>query len=189
MSVPGRLVVVSGPSGAGKTTICKKLLNLGGFERVVTCTTRPPRGTEQNGVDYHFLHREDFERDRDKGRFLEDAEVHGNYYGTPREQVEDGIQKGTTLLLNIDVQGAQQLREAQISHLTSVFIEPPSLGTLEERLAARNTDSPDEIERRLEQAREELKERIHYDHIVVNADLKDAVSEVLQALNQPPKSS
>ena len=123
MSKRGRLIVISGPSGVGKTSICEALLKKPEFKRVITCTTRPPREGEQDGIDYFFSARNDFEEGIKDGRFLEYAEVYGNLYGTPRSQVEDGIAKGNDLLLNIDVQGARLVRDSGIPDLVHVIQE------------------------------------------------------------------
>jgi len=185
----GRLVIVSGPSGAGKTTICDALLEKSGFARVITCTTRPRRGEEQNGRDYHFMDREEFEEKQRAGAFLETAEVYGNLYGTPRDQVTAAIERGEQLLLNIDVQGARTLREELakegIDEKTEIFVEAPSIEELELRLSSRGTESPEELERRLRVARKELAERAHYEHVVVNDNVDRAVDEIVQILRQP----
>jgi guanylate kinase len=183
--VPGRLIVVSGPSGSGKTTICERLLADARFHRVVTCTTRSPRGREQNGVDYHFLSRDEFERGIAKGRFAEYAEVYGNLYGTPLDEVLEGIESGAQLLLNIDVQGARQLREKSIAGMVSIFIEPPDLAILEARLRRRGTEEESAVRRRIAVAREEWAEKAHYDHAIVNDDIERAVNAVYEALELP----
>lgn len=188
MSSRGRLVVISGPSGAGKSTICRELLEYPDFARVITATTRAPRGKERNGVDYHFLSRAEFEQGIKENRFLEHAEVYGHFYGTPRDQVEAGIRRGNTMILNIDVQGARQLREARIDDMTTVFIEPPSFEVLGERLLGRGTESKEAVDHRLRQAREEMREKSAYEHAVVNDDLKSAVAEVLQVLGRSTSS-
>ncbi|MBN1442187.1 MAG: guanylate kinase [Planctomycetes bacterium] len=185
MSGSGRLVVISGPSGAGKTSICRRLLARPGVRRVITCTTRPPRAGEMNGVDYLFLSPATFELGIEEGRFLEHASVHGHLYGTPREPVESGIANGETLLLNIDVQGARRLREAGIGGLVTIFIEPPDLDELERRLRQRGTDSTETVRRRVERAREELREKDLYDHIIVNDELERAAAEILEILGEP----
>ena len=178
LSHRGRLIVISGPSGAGKTSLCDALLKRPEFVRVITCTTRAPRGDEQNGKDYIFLEQEDFEAKIDEGHFLEHARVHGKLYGTPRDQVEAGIAAGRTVLLNVDIQGARQIRESDVDDLSTIFIVPPSLEVLKTRLEARSTDSEEEIDRRLDIARQEMSEQVHYDNVVVNDDFDDAVKNL-----------
>jgi guanylate kinase len=177
--------VVSGPSGVGKTTICNALLELPGFHRIVTCTSRPARTGERDGVDYHFFSEDSFREGIERGDFLEHARVHGHYYGTPKRQVEDGLRRGRKLLLNIDVQGARQIREAveEGSPLPLfVFVEPPSLGELERRLRERGTDGPQEVERRLATAVRELEERGRYELVVVNEKVPQAVDAIVRAV-------
>jgi guanylate kinase len=189
MSGSGLLVVISGPSGAGKTTLCEKLLELSDLRRVVTCTTRPPRPGEVDGIDYRFLDRKEFQRRIAEGKFLEHAEFLGHLYGTPREEVEAGIERDEILLLNIDVQGARQLRDAGLEKTTSIFVEAPDLKTLEERLKQRRADSYEEVQNRLKRASEELEEKVHYDHVVVNDKIDQAAREVLAFLSASPKTT
>lgn len=184
---PGRLLVLSGPSGVGKTTVADRLLREEGIERVVTATTRAPRPGEVPGVDYHFLTRDEFEEGIREGRFLEHAHVHENLYGTPRDAVEAGLRAGKNLLLNIDVQGAAILREtARDLDTVSVFLLPPSPQVLEERLRGRGTETAGELERRLETARHELERRDEYDHRVVNDILEEACQRILEILRTAP---
>src|SRR5262245_51818543 len=137
----GRLILVSGPSGVGKTSICAALLARGGMRRVITATSRPPRPGERDGVDYHFFTEAKFQEAIRRGEFLEHARVHGHLYGTPREEVAAGLRDGLPVLLNIDVQGARQIREqvkaGEPIPLTQIFLLPPSLAELERRLKAR----------------------------------------------------
>lgn len=170
----GSLIVVSGPSGSGKTTICDRLEKDYGCEYVVTATTRAPRQGERDGVDYHFYSRAEFERRLAAGEFLEHATVHGNLYGTPRHSVESALARGATLILEIDTQGAAQIRKSKIHH-TSVFIDVPSMETLERRLRSRATDSDEIIAARLKRAGEEILEGKSYSIIIVNDDLDRAL--------------
>ncbi len=173
---PG-LLVLSGPSGVGKTTIGQGLLRDPRFGRAVTATTRRPRDGEVDGRDYLFLSMVEFEQGVDAGRFLEHALVHGNRYGTPRDEVER-IQAGERIcLLIIDVQGAAQLRDAGVEALY-VFLAPPSWDELERRLRGRDSEDPEVIERRLGGARVEYDRRGEYDTVVINDDVERAIGEI-----------
>ena len=183
------MIVISGPSGVGKSSLCEALLKRPGCRRVITCTTRPPREGEQDGVEYFFSDRNDFEEGIRGGRFLEYAEVYGNLYGTPRSQVEEGIENGMDLLLNIDVQGARQIRDSRIRNLVTVFIDAPSEEELERRLVSRAADSEKDIRQRLEIARREREEKSAYHHVVVNADFDKAVRELEALLESPVESN
>ncbi|MHC4341537.1 MAG: guanylate kinase [Planctomycetota bacterium] len=178
-----RLVVVSGPSGVGKTTVCEQLLRRTEIERVVTATTRPARGQESHGVDYLFLHEEEFDEWIGEGRFLEWAQVHSFRYGSPRAQAETILAKGHHALLNVDVQGAAQIRDAGFPCLR-VFLLPPSTEELERRLRGRHTDSDEEIARRLETARLEMARQNEFDLTVVNDDSSRAADEIATALGE-----
>lgn len=173
----GRMLVISGPSGAGKSTICKKLLDDPRVQFSVSATTRKPRPGEVDGRDYRFIQPEDFRRMIAEGAFLEHAEVYGNLYGTLRAPVRDALVSGKVYLLEIDVQGANQLRALGEPGLY-VFIAPPDFEELRKRLVARGTEAPEVLERRLHKAEDEWRERVNYDHIVVNDDLAKAVGEV-----------
>jgi len=173
----GRMLVISGPSGAGKSTICKKLLDDSRVQFSVSATTRKPRPGEVDGRDYRFILPEDFRRMISEGAFLEHAEVYGNLYGTLRAPVRDALVGGKVYLLEIDVQGANQLRALGEPGLY-VFIAPPDFEELRKRLVARGTEAPEVLERRLHKAEDEWRERVNYDHIVVNDDLTRAVAEV-----------
>lgn len=174
---PGRMLVISGPSGAGKSTICKKLLEDPRVEFSVSATTRKPRPGEVDGREYRFLQADEFRRMVAEGAFLEYAEVHGNLYGTQRAPVREALARGKVYLLEIDVQGANQLR-ALGEPGVYVFIAPPDFEELRKRLVARGTEQPEVLERRLHKAEDEWRERVKYDHIVVNDDLARAVAEV-----------
>jgi guanylate kinase len=172
---PGALLaIISGPSGVGKDTIIAEMRRQEletGDDRpahyVVTVTTRAPRAGEVDGVDYHFVSREDFLRIRADRGFLEANEVHGNWYGSPREQVREALRAGRDVILKIDVQGAQVVKE-QVTEALLIFVIPPSLETLFARLRARATESADELELRQRNAAIELARQDDYDHVVVN---------------------
>lgn len=179
------LLIVSAPSGAGKSTLCERLLGeISGMERSVSCTTRAPRGSEVDGRDYRFISLKEFERRVAAGGFLEHAEVHGNRYGTLRGPVEAALAAGRSVMLVIDVQGAAQVRAAAKAAggilqraYVDVFIAPPSLDVLRERLARRNEDTPEVIERRVSNAVAEMARQGEYRYRVVNDNLETAYRE------------
>src|SRR5580698_5491978 len=154
----GILFVLSAPSGTGKSTLCANLRATPDFIYSISCTTRPPRPGEENGVDYHFLTREKFEQQIAAGEMLEYATFHGNYYGTPKATVKEALEQGTDVLLDIDVQGASQIRKTEdeivSTSLVDVFIMPPTLEELEKRLRKRATETEEQVTRRLATARE-----------------------------------
>lgn len=180
------LLVVSAPSGAGKTTLCNRLLaDHPDMTRSISCTTRGPRGAERDGSDYHFLTVAEFSRRVAEGLFLEYAVVHGNQYGTLSSSVESALKAGKDVLLIIDVQGAAAVRQAAKSlggmlgeSYVDVFIAPPSLEVLRERLQRRGEDAPDVIERRLLNARGELARAAEFQFRVVNDNLERAYAEL-----------
>jgi len=176
-----RMAVISGPSGSGKSTICKRLLEDPRVVFSVSATTRKQREGEVDGRDYHFLSREEFKRRVERGEFIEYAEVYGNLYGTLRGPMEQALAAGKAYLLEIDVQGANQLRALGVPG-TYVFIAPPDFEELRRRLAARGTETPEVLERRLHKAEDEWRERVKYDHVVVNDDLDRAVGEIRRIL-------
>jgi guanylate kinase len=170
--------VVSGPSGSGKSTLVQKLLELPGTMFSISCTTRPARATENHGKWYDFVSEADFERMVREGAFLEHARVFGRHsYGTPKKWLDEARAKNLDLVLEIDVQGAAQIRQ-KVPGAVSIFILPPSREELERRIRARGQDSADEIARRLRQARQEIESFSLYDFIVVNDDLERAGREV-----------
>ncbi|OFZ18584.1 MAG: guanylate kinase [Bdellovibrionales bacterium GWB1_55_8] len=187
-----KLVVISAPSGGGKTTLCERLLRdfAGKLVLSISTTTRAPRGREQNGVEYHFVSKAEFEKGIQDHRFAEWALVHGNYYGTSRTVIEKCFEQGKSVLLDIDVQGAESLRKAYPRECFRIFIAPPSLAHLESRLRHRGTDSEETIQKRLKNARDEMEHAPRFDRIVVNdqldhayAELKEVVSHLLTEKN------
>jgi guanylate kinase len=181
--VTGLLVVLSGPSGVGKTTVADILLADTRFGRVVTATTRSPREGERDGRDYRFLSHESFREAIGEDALLEHAEVHGELYGTPREEVERVRRTGRHALLLIDVQGAAQVRGSGVDALT-VFLAPPSLEELEKRLRGRGTESEESIRRRLDNARREMLRADEYDHVVVNDRADAAAARIVEILRR-----
>jgi guanylate kinase len=175
----GLMLVLSSPSGAGKSTIARNLLESDpALELSVSVTTRPRRPSEIDGVHYHFVSQRDFERLRDTDALLEWAEVHGNCYGTPREAAEQAMSEGRDMLFDIDWQGANQLVEKMPTDIVSIFILPPSMEELKSRLQRRAEDSAETIEKRLANAREEIGHWQEYDYVVVNDDLDRAYGAV-----------
>jgi guanylate kinase len=175
----GIMLVLSSPSGAGKSTIARSLLESdAGLELSISVTTRPRRGSEIDGVHYHFLAMKEFERLRDSEALLEWAEVHGNFYGTPREPAEAAMAQGRDMLFDIDWQGARQLNEKMGADIVSIFILPPSISELKSRLQRRAEDSSRTIETRLHNARAEVEHWREYDYVVVNDDLDRASASV-----------
>ncbi len=178
----GNLFVISAPSGAGKSTLLKRLLaEVPNLAFSVSHTTRAPRPGESNGREYHFVDRPTFARMRDDQAFLEWAEVHGNLYGTSRAAIEAQQAKGLDVFLDIDVQGARQLRDCGHPGAIFLFIAPPSWAELEKRLRGRGTDPEETVQLRLNNARREMEEAERYDYLVVNDQLDEAV-EVLRAV-------
>jgi guanylate kinase len=182
---PTLLLVISAPSGGGKTTLCNHLLAANpNTVRAVTCTTRPPRDGEKDGVDYYFLDAGDFLKRVQAGNFLEHATVYGNSYGTLKSEVLTKLRQGKDVLLIVDVQGAASIRaraeddEELKNSLVTIFLTPPSLAVLEQRLKARNQDSPSAIQKRLSVARHEISQWKHFDYLIVSGTIPEDLAKV-----------
>ncbi len=180
--IQGQIFVVSAPSGAGKTTLCQIILEK--FSKIsysISHTTRSPRAGEEDGVDYFFISKEEFEERIQKNLLVEWAKVHNNYYGTSVDFIQNCIQKGKSLLLDIDVQGARQIKNCFPDAVT-IFISPPSFKVLEERLRKRGTDAEDVILQRLDNAENEMAQKDFYEYEVVNDDLESAAKELTKIM-------
>jgi guanylate kinase len=179
----GRLFIVSAPSGAGKTTLCSGLLErLPKMVRSVSYTTRSPRPGERQGVDYHFIDEGLFRAGIEKGRWVEWARVHGNYYGTAADAIEEKLSAGIDMVLNIDVQGADQIH-ARYPDCVRVFILPPSLEELRRRLENRGGDDPAAMAVRMAAAEQEMARQGDFDHVIVNDDLAAATAELVAVVS------
>lgn len=179
----GIMLVVASPSGAGKTSITRNILAADkNVSLSVSVTTRPPRKGEVDGKDYYFRSIDEFKAMREDGELLEWAEVHGNYYATPRATVDDMIGKGRDIVFDIDYQGTQQLYEKCRADMVTVFILPPSIKELQARLKSRALDSDETIARRLRNARIEMEHWAEYDYVLVNEDLDIATAQVTNIL-------
>ena len=174
----GTLFIVSAPSGGGKTSLVKALLAADPAVHLsISYSTRPPRPGEQDGREYHFITQGQFDAMRDRGEFLECAQVHGNWYGTSQRWIETETRAGNDILLEIDWQGAMQVRRL-IPEAVGIFIIPPSLETLAERLSARATDTPAVIERRLRAARDEISHLSEFDYVIINKGFDTAARDL-----------
>ena len=173
-----RVFVITGPSGVGKGTLIRGLMErLPQLELSVSATTRPARAGERDGVDYHFLSPQEFERRVQAGDFVEHADYAGRSYGTLRSELDERMRAGVPVVLEIEVQGARQVRST-VPDAVQVFIAPPSLEVLRERLIGRDTDHPEEVERRLRVATQELTAQPEFEHVVVNDRLRDALKRL-----------
>ena len=177
MSDKGVLVVISGFSGAGKGTVVKRLMERGHYSLSISATTRAPRPGEQDGREYFFLSRQEFEQRIQEGRFLEWAEFSGNLYGTPKDYVLEQMEQGRDVILEIEAQGALQVKE-QYADAGLIFLAAPTMTKLKERLTGRGTESAEQVERRLRQAVREIEQMHRYDFIVVNDVLESCVTRV-----------
>lgn len=177
----GYILVLSSPSGAGKSTLARQLLQDEGLptpKLSVSVTTRQRRPSEIEGTHYHFIDEVSFLQRRDQGALLEWAEVHGNFYGTPREPVERALSQGHIMLFDIDWQGTEQVRAAMPEDTVTVFVLPPSFEELRARIIRRAEDKPDVIEKRLENARDEMTHWRDYDYVITNTDLGEAYEQL-----------
>lgn len=177
----GLLVVVSGPSGVGKGTICKKILEEFSAWVSVSMTTRERREGEEEGISYYFVTKEEFEKRIEKGMLLEYAMYNGNYYGTPKDKILEHVEAGVDSILEIEVQGGEQVKK-MFPNSVLIYIAPPSKEVLKERLIGRNTESLEVIEKRIEIIEKEIKYLNIYDYIVVNDDLEVACEEVINII-------
>lgn len=174
----GLLLVVSGPSGAGKGTICKALLNKNDQIKLsVSATTRKPRNGEVHGVNYFFIEKEEFTKMVDNGEFLEYAQIYDNFYGTPKAAIIECLEKGQDVILEIEMQGARQIKEVYPEGVF-IFVLPPSLEELKSRIVGRGTETQEEIEKRFSCAFEEINQIVNYDYFIVNEDVEKSVNDV-----------
>ena len=174
----GLLLVVSGPSGAGKGTICKALLNKNDQIKLsVSATTRKPRNGEVHGVNYFFIEKEEFTKMIENGEFLEYAQIYDNFYGTPKAAIIECLEKGQDVILEIEMQGARQIKEVYPEGVF-IFVLPPSLEELKSRIVGRGTETQEEIEKRFSCAFEEINQIVNYDYFIVNEDIEKSVSDV-----------
>ena len=180
----GAILILSGPSGCGKSTLLKEVYkDITDYYFSISTTTRAPRVGEENGVDYFFVTKEEFEKDIKNGDFLEYAKVHDNYYGTSLKPINKALDEGKLVIFDIDVQGHQIVRKKLDSIVTSVFITTPSLEILETRLNSRNTDSKDIIEKRIKNAKGEVEYFQEYDYIIINDNLEIASKQLVSIAN------
>jgi guanylate kinase len=182
----GELVVISGPSGVGKSTITKQVISkLEDTYLSVSATTRPQSASERNGKDYWFISKDEFEEKIRRGEFLEYAEVFGNYYGTPSDKVEQQLQEGKNVILEIDVQGGVQVKEKR-ADAVMIFILPPNESALAKRITGRGRDDETTAQKRLSLAKQEIQTgKANYEHFVVNDDLAEAVKQVIEIIKNP----
>lgn len=182
MQSEGLKIILSGPSGSGKGTIVKELIKESNFVVSISATTRGPRVGEEHGVHYFFKQKEEFEEMIAKEQLLEYANFCGNYYGTPRSFIDESIQEGTDVILEIEVQGALQVKNVYPDAIF-IFIMPPTFAELKSRLIGRNTETPDVIEKRLARAEDELLHYADYDYIVINDTIEQATAQIKEIVN------
>tara|TARA_B100001063_G_scaffold231413_1_gene245513 strand:+ start:2740 stop:3357 length:618 start_codon:yes stop_codon:yes gene_type:complete len=180
----GAILILSGPSGCGKSTLLKEVYkDIGDYYFSISTTTREPRVGEENGVDYFFVTKEEFEKDIEDNNFLEYALVHGNYYGTSLKPINKALEEKKLVIFDIDVQGHELVRNKLDSIVTSVFITTPSLKVLEDRLNSRNTDEKEVIENRVKNAKAEVEYFRDYDYLIINDNLEEASKQLVSIAN------
>jgi guanylate kinase len=178
------IIILSAPSGAGKSTIISKLLELKeGFKLSISATTRNPRGNERDGVEYYFLSKEEFERKISNNEFVEYASVHGNYYGTLKSELENTMNNGLNAILDIEWLGARNVsKQFDKSKILKIFVLPPSIIELERRLKGRGTDSDETISRRISDAREQILHCNEYDYVIINDNIDKAIEQIMATI-------
>ncbi|MCH8872445.1 guanylate kinase [candidate division KSB1 bacterium] len=184
MGRKGLLVVISAPSGGGKTTVIRRVLasGNGNFKYSISATTRRIRAGEVDGQDYHFLSLEGFKDKKEQGKFVEWAEVHGNYYATPRKPIEKWLNEGKTVFLDLDVNGGLEVKKDFNDSALLIFIKPPSVESLVQRLRGRKTETQHEIDKRLKRVPEEMHKSQRYDYQILNEDLDNTKTEILEII-------
>ena len=184
MGRKGLLVVISAPSGGGKTTVIRRVLasGNGNFKYSISATTRRIRAGEVDGQDYHFLSLEGFKDKKEQGGFVEWAEVHGNYYATPRKPIEKWLNEGKTVFLDLDVNGGLEVKKDFNDSALLIFIKPPSVESLVQRLRGRKTETQHEIDKRLKRVPEEMHKSQRYDYQILNEDLDNTKTEILEII-------
>ncbi|NOY78136.1 MAG: guanylate kinase [Calditrichaeota bacterium] len=179
----GLLCVLSSPSGGGKTSVIREILRRKpDYTYSISATTRPRRGHEKDGIDYYFLSKKDFEEGIKRGDFIEWAEVHGHLYGTPRESIEVKLKQGKVVLLDIDVEGGMAIKRLYTDRALLIFLKPPSVETLVERLKKRSTETEAQIKKRLERIPKEMAFADFYDVVIINDDFDQTVNQVIEAI-------
>ncbi|ROL57735.1 guanylate kinase [Bacteroidetes/Chlorobi group bacterium Naka2016] len=180
-----QLIVLSAPSGAGKTTLAKHLLStFPQFKFSVSATTRKPRPNEVDGKDYHFLSEGEFKQLIANGGFVEYEQIFGNYYGTLKSEIEKSLQKGEIVVFDIDVKGALSIKRLFPNESFLIFISPPSIEVLKERLIKRGTESPEQLQKRWERIQMEMEQRDKFDYVLVNDDLEEAKKELIEIVQK-----